>query len=82
MAYISLWRIGQGLDSESDSLSLCLLKPLVSPERGTNFRGADAEKPKGDLDTEAQGLVFVNEYHSEHTTAHYDTHHSKRAHHT
>lgn len=76
MAYISLWRIGQGLDSESDSLSLCLLKPLVSPERGRNFRGEDAEKPKtrGDLDTETQALVFVYECHREHTTAHCDTH--------
>lgn len=32
MSYISLWRTGQGLYSESDPPSLCLLKPLVSPE--------------------------------------------------
>ena len=32
MSYISFWRTGQGLYSESDPPSLCLLKPLVSPE--------------------------------------------------
>ena len=31
-SYISLSRTGQGLYSESDPPSLCLLKPFVSPE--------------------------------------------------
>lgn len=33
MSYISLWRTGQGLYSESDPPSLCLLKPLITPRR-------------------------------------------------
>lgn len=32
VSYISFWRTGNGPYSESDPLSLCLLKPLVSPE--------------------------------------------------